>query len=70
MGLLDHPHYTRPLDYAGHRVPDILVSGDHAAVARWRREQAVEATRQKRPDMYEAIRNDSKCAEEARGRAQ
>lgn len=50
-GLLDHPHYTRPPVVEGLEVPAVLLSGDHAAIRRWRREQAVRATREKRPDL-------------------
>jgi tRNA (guanine37-N1)-methyltransferase len=50
-GLLDHPHYTRPPEVEGLRVPEVLLSGDHAAIRRWRREQALAATRGKRPDL-------------------
>ena len=50
-GLLEYPHYTRPPEFGGERVPDILVSGDHGAVERWRREQALQRTRRKRPDL-------------------
>ena len=50
-GLLDHPHYTRPPEVEGLRVPEVLLSGDHAAIRRWRREQALAATRRKRPDL-------------------
>ena len=49
--LLDFPQYTRPAEFAGLRVPEILLSGDHAKVDRWRREQARERTRQRRPDL-------------------
>jgi tRNA (guanine37-N1)-methyltransferase len=52
-GLLDHPHYTRPAEFRGMRVPDVLLSGDHAEVERWRREAAVEKTRRNRPDLLE-----------------
>ena len=51
-GLLDHPHYTRPSDFRGMTVPDVLMSGDHAAVAEWRRLQAREATSDRRPDLF------------------
>lgn len=51
QGLLDHPHYTRPADFRGLKVPEVLLSGDHAAIAKWRREQAVEATRVRRPEL-------------------
>ena len=50
-GLLDHPHYTRPPVVEGLAVPPVLLSGDHAAIRRWRREQALRATRDKRPDL-------------------
>ncbi|HRE28218.1 MAG TPA: tRNA (guanosine(37)-N1)-methyltransferase TrmD, partial [Anaerolineales bacterium] len=53
MGLLEYPHYTRPAEYRGWRVPDILVSGDHAKVARWRRQQALQRTRRRRPDLLD-----------------
>ncbi len=53
MGLLEYPHYTRPAEYRGWRVPDILVSGDHAKVARWRRQQALVRTRRRRPDLLD-----------------
>ncbi|MBI3647329.1 MAG: tRNA (guanosine(37)-N1)-methyltransferase TrmD [Actinobacteria bacterium] len=50
-GLLDHPHYTRPPEFRGMRVPEVLVSGNHAEIERWRREAALEKTRRNRPDM-------------------
>lgn len=53
-GLLDHPHYTRPPVVEGIPVPEVLTSGDHAAIERWRDEQAVSATRAKRPDLLPA----------------
>jgi tRNA (guanine37-N1)-methyltransferase len=49
--ILGPPSYTRPAEYRGMRVPDVLLSGDHAAVARWRREKALEITAQRRPDL-------------------
>ena len=49
--LLEGPHYTRPPEFRGHAVPEVLRSGDHAAIARWRREQALERTRLRRPDL-------------------
>jgi tRNA (guanine37-N1)-methyltransferase len=52
-GLLDHPHYTRPRGFRGLDVPDVLLSGDHAAVERWRREAALEKTRRNRPDLLD-----------------
>ena len=50
-GLLEYPQYTRPPEYEGMRVPDILLSGNHGAVAEWRLQQARERTRQRRPDL-------------------
>jgi tRNA (guanine37-N1)-methyltransferase len=51
-GLLEYPHYTRPRTWDGRTVPDVLVSGNHAEVARWRREQAQKITRERRPDLW------------------
>jgi tRNA (guanine37-N1)-methyltransferase len=53
QGLLDHPHYTRPEEFRGWRVPPVLLSGNHAAIAAWRREHAMEATKKRRPDLIE-----------------
>ena len=53
MGLLEYPHYTRPPEFRGNRVPDVLLSGDHKKIDKWRREQALLRTLQKRPDMLE-----------------
>jgi tRNA (guanine37-N1)-methyltransferase len=53
-GLLDYPHYTRPADIAGHRVPDVLMSGHHADVRRWRRKAALVRTLDRRPDLIES----------------
>jgi tRNA (guanine37-N1)-methyltransferase len=53
MGLLEYPHYTRPPEFRGWQVPEILLSGDHGRVDRWRREQALLRTRQRRPDLLE-----------------
>lgn len=50
-GLLEYPHYTRPADYNGWKVPDVLLGGNHAAIEAWRREQALERTRLRRPDL-------------------
>ncbi len=52
-GLLEHPHYTRPYDFRGWRVPDILLSGHHGEVARWRRREALRRTWERRPDLLE-----------------
>jgi len=50
-GLLEHPQYTRPEEFRGLRVPDVLLSGDHAAIARWRREESLRVTLAQRPDL-------------------
>lgn len=52
-GLLEYPHYTRPEVFRGMKVPDILLSGDHAKIAAWRHQQALERTRQNRPDLLD-----------------
>lgn len=52
-GLLEYPHYTRPADFRGWTVPEILTSGNHAAIERWRRAQAVRRTAARRPDLWE-----------------
>lgn len=52
-GLLEHPHYTRPVEFRGHRVPEILLSGHHANITRWRRQQALKRTLSQRPDLLE-----------------
>ena len=53
-GLLQHPQYTRPPEFRGYAVPEVLLSGDHAAIARWRREQSLRRTQQRRPDLLAA----------------
>jgi tRNA (guanine37-N1)-methyltransferase len=53
-GLLDYPHYTRPLNYEGLTVPEVLTQGNHQAIARWRREQALKRTHERRPDLLQA----------------
>ena len=57
-GILDHPHYTRPEDWRGQSVPEVLMCGDHAKVARWRLKQALGATWLKRPDLLERLELD------------
>lgn len=51
MGLLEYPHYTRPVEFRGRVVPDVLLSGDHGAIAAWRRREAIRRTWLRRPDM-------------------
>ena len=50
--LLEYPHYTRPREWEGHEIPDVLLSGDHGRIARWRKEQAEDITRLRRPDLW------------------
>jgi tRNA (guanine37-N1)-methyltransferase len=57
-GLLDYPHYTRPAEIGGHRVPDVLLSGHHADVRRWRRKAALVRTLERRPDLIDAANLD------------
>jgi len=54
-GLLEHPHYTRPREWEGRTIPEVLVSGDHEKIAEWRREQAEAITRARRPDLWEKL---------------
>lgn len=53
-GLLEHPHYTRPPEFRGWRVPEVLLSGDHGRIARWRRQQSLLRTWQRRPDLLQS----------------
>jgi len=63
-GLLEYPHYTRPQMWEGRPIPEVLISGDHAKVAAWRRAEAERLTRERRPDLWavfaQAVRNRSK----------
>jgi tRNA (guanine37-N1)-methyltransferase len=54
-GLLEHPHYTRPPVYRGMQVPEVLLSGDHRRIERWRRRESLRATRERRPDLFERL---------------
>ena len=54
-GLLDHEHYTRPEDYAGRRVPEVLLSGDHEKIRRWRLKRSLGRTWLRRPDLLEQL---------------
>lgn len=56
QGILDHPHYTRPAEFAGRRVPDVLLSGHHAEVRRWRTTEALRRTQERRPDLLDERR--------------
>ena len=55
-GLLEHPQYTRPRIWEGEEIPEVLLSGDHEAIARWKREEAEKLTRERRPDLWARYR--------------
>lgn len=55
-GLLEHPHYTRPQEFERRPIPEVLVSGNHAKIAQWRREQAERLTRERRPDLLDGVK--------------
>jgi len=55
-GLLDYPHYTRPADFRGMPVPEVLLNGDHQEIRRWRRQRALEKTLRNRPDLLEGVK--------------
>jgi tRNA (guanine37-N1)-methyltransferase len=57
-GLLEYPQYTRPRVFRGMEVPEVLLSGDHAKIAAWKREQALQRTRERRPDMLPDVRRE------------
>ena len=62
-GILDHPHFTRPEEIRGKRVPDILLSGHHENIRKWRREQALRETLEKRPDLLKSAELDEEAKE-------
>lgn len=67
-GLLEYPQYTRPREFRGLRVPDVLLSGDHQAIARWRMEQRKLRTQQRRPDLWQAyLEKERKKQEQVKG---
>ncbi|WP_457298524.1 tRNA (guanosine(37)-N1)-methyltransferase TrmD [Phyllobacterium sp. P5_D12] len=55
-GLLEHPHYTKPQEWEGRRIPDVLLSGNHGAIDKWRRAEAERLTKERRPDLWQAHR--------------
>ena len=63
-GLLEYPHYTRPADWCGRKVPDVLLSGHHENICAWRTEQAETATRDRRPDLWDRYQRDLKNQKE------
>ncbi len=62
-GILDHPHYTRPPDFEGLEVPEVLLSGNHEQIRRWRKRQALERTWRYRPDLLETLSLDAEARE-------
>lgn len=64
-GLLEYPHYTRPAEFRGARVPEVLSGGNHAEIARWRREQAIARTKLRRPDLWERFERREADADDA-----
>jgi tRNA (guanine37-N1)-methyltransferase len=66
QGLLDHPHYTRPEVFEGHSVPEVLVSGDHEKIRRWRLEKAMRETQLKRPDLWTSYLRERICTQDLR----
>jgi tRNA (guanine37-N1)-methyltransferase len=60
-GLLDHPHYTRPAEFRGMKVPEVLLSGHFENIRKWRRKQSLRATRAKRPDLLEQAELDAEA---------
>ncbi|MBQ4521792.1 MAG: tRNA (guanosine(37)-N1)-methyltransferase TrmD [Lachnospiraceae bacterium] len=59
-GLLEHPQYTRPVEFRGKRVPDVLLSGNHKKIEEWRKEKSLERTRERRPDLLEKKEKEKK----------
>lgn len=59
-GLLEHPHYTRPREFEGEMIPPVLLSGDHKKIAEWRKRQALELTKERRPDLFEKYKEETK----------
>ncbi len=59
-GLLEYPQYTRPADFEGRTIPEVLTSGDHAKVAAWRRAESEKLTKERRPDLWAARKRDGK----------
>ena len=66
-GLLDYPQYTRPANFRGWKVPDVLLSGNHAAIAQWRYEQQIKRTSDRRPDLLEKWQQEKKQGSREQG---
>jgi tRNA (guanine37-N1)-methyltransferase len=63
-GLLDYPQYTRPLEFRGWKVPEILLSGDHREIQRWREQEALKRTQERRPDLLDKKDHGSRSIKE------
>ncbi len=63
-GLLEHPQYTRPADWQGRKIPDVLMSGNHAEIAKWRREMSEALTQARRPDLWERLMRSARKSDE------
>ena len=57
-GLLEAPHYTKPASWEGREIPEVLLSGHHARISQWRREEAERLTKERRPDLWRALRGE------------
>ncbi|ARJ69410.1 tRNA (guanosine(37)-N1)-methyltransferase TrmD [Paracoccus contaminans] len=68
-GLLEHPQYTKPAEWEGRRVPDVLLSGNHAAIAQWRADEAARLTKERRPDLWRAYQDGIDPAKDRSSRA-
>ncbi len=64
-GLLEHPQYTRPTDWVGHKIPEILLSGHHGAIAKWRKDQSERLTKERRPDLWRAYEDPKEGQEQS-----
>jgi tRNA (guanine37-N1)-methyltransferase len=62
QGLLEYPHFTRPQNFEGREIPPVLISGNHAEIARWRRSEAERLTRERRPDLWALYEKPSRSA--------
>ena len=56
-GLLEHPQYTKPAEWQGHAIPDVLLSGNHAKIAEWRKQMSLQITKERRPDLWAALKD-------------
>ncbi len=64
-GLLEHPQFTKPAEWDGHKIPEVLLSGHHGDIAKWRKAQSIKVTQEKRPDLWAAYEDRSEEAEQS-----